>query len=212
MDNIYTLRKEYKLRSLEIDALSPNPFLQFSKWFEEAQSAHVQEPNAMALATANQIGRPSCRMVLLKNVDERGFSFFTHYLSRKSRELDSNPYGCVTFYWCEVERQIIIEGLVEKLTEEESKNYFLSRPRGSQIGAWASQQDQPIASRKELEERYEKYSKMYLEDEVPLPPHWGGYCLIPNRFEFWQGRVNRLHDRFSYTLISNEWKIERLSP
>lgn len=206
-------RKEYQLRSLDIDNLNPNPFLQFSLWLEEAQQAQIPEYNAMALATATLQGIPSCRTVLLKHVDGRGLSFFTNYESRKGKELASNPLACATFYWRELERQVIVAGKIEKLTHQESEDYFASRPRGSQLATWASHQDEILHSREELEEAYRHFEKLYEGKSIPLPPYWGGYRLLPQRFEFWQGRPNRLHDRFSYLLVDHHaWQIERLAP
>ena len=212
MLNISNLRKEYRLKSLDISNLNSDPFLQFTVWFEEARHAKVLEFNAMALATASAQGRPSCRTVLLKGADSKGFLFFTNYESRKGIDLACNPFACVTFYWREIERQVIIEGRIERLKREESEAYFASRPRGSQLGAWASRQDQIAASRKELEQSYQYFEKMYEGRGVPMPPYWGGYRLLPERFEFWQGRANRLHDRFCYFFTNDAWQIERLAP
>lgn len=212
MLNIKHLRREYRLKPLGLSLLNPDPFLQFLVWFEEAQQAQLLEFNAMALATASFEGRPSCRMVLLKQMDARGFAFFTNYDSRKGQDLACNPFACATFYWAVLERQVIIEGEIEKLTRQESESYFASRPRGSQLGTWASHQDQILQSREELEEIYRHFEKMYEGKIIPIPPYWGGYRLLPNRFEFWQGRPNRLHDRFRYFLKGKGWKIERLAP
>lgn len=213
MMNINELRKEYKFKSLNINDLNPNPFFQFSTWFREAQEAKVLEPNAMALATASLKGRPSCRMVLLKEVDSEGFLFFTNYDSRKGKDLSHNPFGCITFYWKELERQVIIDGKIEKLDRQASENYFASRPRGSQLGTWASHQDQIVHSREELEKNYRHFEEMYRGKQVPIPPYWGGYRLVPERFEFWQGRIHRLHDRLCYLRTSdNQWEIDRLAP
>ncbi len=212
MLDISNLRKEYRLKSLDINHLYPNPFLQFNAWFLEAQQAQILESNAMILATASSQGRPSCRTVLLKGVDAGGFLFFTNYDSRKGIDLASNPFACVTFYWAELERQIIIDGQVEKLSREESQAYFHQRPRSSQLGAWASHQDQIISSREQLEESYQHYEKIYTGQAIPLPSYWGGYRLLPDRFEFWQGRPNRLHDRFRYLLKNQTWQIDRLAP
>ena len=212
MLNIHELRKEYRLKSLDVDKLNPHPFWQFALWFEEAQQAQIPEFNAMTLATATPEGTPSCRTILLKQIDLRGFSFFTNYESRKGKELASNPLACATFYWHELERQVIFAGKIEKLTRKESEDYFASRPRGSQLGTWASHQDQTLNSREELEEAYRYFEKVYEGHTIPLPPYWGGYRLLPQRFEFWQGRSNRLHDRFCYLLVNKEWKIERLAP
>jgi pyridoxamine 5'-phosphate oxidase len=212
MLDISNLRKEYRFKSLDIDNLDSHPFSQFNSWFQEAQQAQVLESNAMSLATTSDKGRPSCRSLLLKGVDSKGFLFFTNYESRKGIDLACNPFACMTFYWRELERQVIISGQVEKLTREESLAYFISRPRRSQLGAWASHQDQVIASRAELENAYLYYEKMYADQSIPIPPYWGGYRLLPDHFEFWQGRTNRLHDRFRYQLKDNHWQIDRLAP
>lgn len=212
MLNIKDLRREYTLKPLDLSDLNTDPFLQFSVWFEEAQQAGILELNAMNLATASLEGHPSCRTVLLKQMDEKGFSFFTNYNSCKGQELAKNPYACINFYWAALERQVIIKGQVETLSRQESENYFATRPKGSQIATWASHQSQIVNSRKELEEAYRHFEKMYEEKIVPLPPYWGGYRLVPTSFEFWQGRANRLHDRFRYLLEEKNWKIARLSP
>lgn len=212
MININDLRKEYRLKSLEMGDLNLDPFLQFMIWFRQAEKAEATEPNAMSLATVSAEGRPSCRTVLLKGVDETGFLFFTNYDSRKGREIAANPFGCGVFYWRELERQVIIEGGIEKLTREESEIYFASRPRGSQLGAWASHQDQVIESRQVLEQAYRDYGKLYEGKPVPAPIYWGGYRLLPKQFEFWQGREDRVHDRLRYVREGEAWKIERLSP
>jgi len=212
MLNINRLRREYHLKPLEINQLNDNPFLQFSVWFEEARQANVLEINAMALATASPEGRPSCRIVLLKEMDRRGFSFFTNYESRKGEELTANPYACANFHWKILERQVIVNGAIEKLSREESEAYFSSRPRGSQLGAWTSPQSRVIESREVLEQAYVHFEKMYAGKEIPTPPYWGGYRLIPTCFEFWQGRSNRLHDRFRYSLSGGGWIIDRLAP
>lgn len=212
MLNINELRKEYRLKSLDISDLNFNPFVQFSLWFQEAQEAEVVEPNAMVLATASPQGRPSCRTVLLKIINSQGLVFFTNYDSRKGKDLTSNPFACVTFYWRELERQVIIDGRVEKLSQAESESYFLSRPRGSQLGAWASHQDQVVSSREELEQNYQHFEEVYAGNIIPMPPYWGGYCLLAERFEFWQGRPNRLHDRLCYLLKDHAWQMTRLAP
>lgn len=212
MLNIYELRREYRLKSLDLSDLNSNPFVQFCTWFEEARQAQVLELNAMALATASLEGRPSCRNVLLKQIDTRGFIFFTNYDSRKGKDLEQNPFACATFYWAELERQVILDGRVEKLARQESEAYFASRPRGSQLGTCASHQDRVLTSRQELEDNYKHFERIYTDKIIPMPPYWGGYRLLPERFEFWQGRPNRLHDRFRYLLIDNAWQIDRLAP
>lgn len=204
--------KKFSLERLERTDLSNDPFTQFQRWMEDAINANVPDLNAMALATATSSGKPSCRIVLLKQFDSRGLVFFTNYDSRKAKELLENPYGAVTIFWESLVRQIIVEGKVAKTTQEESEAYFSQRPRGSQLGAWASTQDQPIPSHKVLEEKLSKVSAEYHEKAVPLPPFWGGFRITPSRFEFWQGAKDRLHDRFQYIPQDNSWKVERLSP
>lgn len=210
--SLHLLRKEYRLQSLDRGDLHQDPFTQFKKWLAEAKHAQVLEPNAMTLATVSASGTPSCRTVLLKGIDPNGFLFYTNYESRKGQELAENPQACLCFLWKELERQVIIGGCVEKLSFKESASYFGSRPRGSQLGAWISKQSQPISSREILEKEYVYFQQLYEGIPIPLPPYWGGYRLLPNRFEFWQGRENRLHDRFSYLLNDKGWNIERLAP
>ncbi len=210
--NIADIRKDYMQRSLDLADLSVNPILQFKKWFEEAIQSEVNEPNAMNLATSSPQGKPSNRIVLLKGVDERGFSFFTNYLSHKGQSLTANPFAALTFFWPELERQIRIEGRVNKLSTEESELYFNSRPRESQLGAWTSEQSRPINSREELENRFKQLQERYLNQEIPKPPHWGGFIIEPDLIEFWQGRPSRLHDRFEYRKLNNAWEIQRLQP
>lgn len=205
-------RREYSLAPLEKKDLAGDPFVQFGIWFQEAEKIQGEEANAMALATVDQKKRPSCRMVLLKSWDGRGFVFFTNYLSRKGRELYENPQAAATFYWDKLEKQVCIEGSAEKISRHESESYFKQRPRKSQIGAWASLQDVPLNSRAILEECYAIYELKYRGKEIPMPPYWGGFRIIPKRFEFWKGRENRLHDRFEYFFRDNGWHIQRLSP
>lgn len=209
---IEDLRKNYRLGALARSELNKNPFEQFRRWFSDALSAKIEEPNAMSLATAAPSGKPSCRIVLLKHFDETGLHFFTNLKSRKAIELVANPFACAVFFWKELERQIIIEGKTQTLSPEESYAYFSKRPRQSQISAWASQQDTPLTSRQDLENEFQRLEALYQDKEIPLPAFWGGFSLVPERFEFWQGRKDRLHDRFAYSLIKNEWHIERLSP
>jgi pyridoxamine 5'-phosphate oxidase len=206
------LRKSYLRSALERTQLEPDPIAQFERWFAEALAAGLEEPSAMALATADADGRPSVRMVLLKGVSQAGFVFYTNYQSRKARELAVNPFAALCFYWEALERQVRVEGEAEKLPEEVSDAYFQSRPRGSQLGAWASPQSQTIASRAELEARLKALEAEYAERPVPRPPFWGGYLLRPTALEFWQGRENRLHDRFRYTQGASGWHLERLAP
>jgi len=206
------LRREYTLASLDLGDVDADPFAQFTRWFEDARHAEILEPNAMTLATADEHGRPSARIVLLKEVTPRGFVFFTDYRSRKGQELGANPSAALCFYWKEIERQVRIAGAVERVTTEESATYFRSRPLGSRIGAWASIQSAVIPGRDWLEAEVERVSGTYPEGDVPLPPHWGGYRVIPEILEFWQGRASRLHDRLCYGRDGDGWRIERLSP
>ena len=213
MTSLAELRKNYSLGSLDVADIDRNPFRQFDAWFAQAVDAKLPEPNTMTLATVDSRGRPSARIVLIKGVDERGFMFFTNYESRKGRELADNPHASLLFYWIELERQVRIEGNVVKASPAESDQYFESRPLGSRIGAWASEQSQVIESRAVLEAREREISAKYGE-HPPRPPHWGGYRLIPDAIEFWQGRPSRLHDRLLYTraVEGGDWQIARLSP
>lgn len=210
---IADIRKDYTLHELSENEVASNPISQFNSWFQEAVEAKVNEPNAMSLGTAVD-GQPSVRIVLLKGVDEKGFSFFTNYQSAKGEELRQNPKAALTFFWAELERQVRIEGVVEKLPEAESDTYFNSRPKGSRVGAWSSPQSQVIPDREVLEERVQEYSQKFEDTEnVPRPDFWGGYVLSPTMVEFWQGRPSRLHDRIRYRLSeNNSWTIERLAP
>lgn len=213
MTTLAELRKNYSLGSLDVADIDRNPFRQFDAWFTQAVEAKLPEPNTMTLATVDPRGRPSARIVLIKGVDERGFVFFTNYESRKGRELAANSYASLLFYWIELERQVRIEGAIVKTSAEESDAYYASRPLGSRIGAWASNQSQVIESRSQLETREREISLQYGE-QPPRPPHWGGYRLVPDAIEFWQGRPSRLHDRLLYTRSSDsvDWHISRLSP
>ena len=207
------LRKDYTLEGLSELEVNLNPFIQFKKWFDQALAAQLPEPNAMTIATATPDGKPSARMVLLKDFDERGFVFFTNYNSHKGQELAENPQGALVFWWAELERQVRILGYVEKVSETESDQYFHSRPANSRLGAWISNQSEVIESREVLERRLQEFKSKYENEEIPRPPHWGGLRVIPTEIEFWQGRPSRLHDRLLYSRLDNDtWKIERLSP
>jgi len=211
-NDIDKLRKEYRLQTLRRKNLADDPLSQFHHWFEEVIQCDILEPNAFALSTADSSGCPSCRTVLMKDFTEEGLYFFTNYESRKSRELGGNSRASALFLWKELERQVLIEGIVEKTSREVSEKYFAMRPRKSRIGAWASIQDVVLSSRQVLEQEFARYEKLYPGDDIPLPPNWGGFCIKPYAFEFWQGRESRLHDRFRYVLENGLWKIERLSP
>ena len=205
------LRQNYDQGALDEADADPDPFRQFANWFDAAKEADIVEPNAMTLATADAGGRPSSRMVLLKGVDARGFTFFTNYESRKGRELAANPMASLLFWWDRLHRQVRIDGRVEKVADEEAASYFKSRPHGSRIGAAASPQSRVIASRTELEERFRALEAAHPESP-PRPAHWGGYRVVPDHFEFWQGRESRLHDRLGYLPEGQGWRIERLAP
>jgi len=192
--------------------MTENPVARFQEWFREAEQAGVEVPEAMALATADADGAPSARMVLLKGADEDGFVFYSGYVSRKAGELEQNPRAALLFYWRPLGKQIRVEGRVERVSEAESTAYFATRPRGSQLAAWASRQSRPLSSREELETRYVELEREYEGRDVPLPPHWGGYRLRPETIEFWEHRENRLHDRIRYTRAREGWKVERLAP
>jgi pyridoxamine 5'-phosphate oxidase len=213
MDHLARLRKEYTSAGLTESAADPDPIAQFRRWFDTALAADLHEPNAMTLATATPEGRPSARIVLLKGFDERGFVFYTSYEGRKSEEIEANPRCALVFYWGELERQVRVEGGVSRIPEEESDEYFGSRPRGSQLGAWASEQSRPVEGRDPLEERLRNLEAEYEGREVPRPPFWGGYRVEPEVIEFWQGRESRLHDRLVYRRSDDgEWERERLQP
>ncbi len=207
-------RKSYERAALDEHGIDRDPFQQFSIWYDEAVAAGLPEPEAMTLSTATLEGQPSARIVLLRGYDERGFCFFSNYSSQKGQELAANPYAAVTFHWVELERQVRISGRVEKVTEAESDAYFQSRPSQSRIGAWSSPQSNVISSRDALEDMFKKYQEQYLDETaIPRPEHWGGYRVIPERIEFWQGRPNRLHDRLRFIRIDQgPWTLQRLAP
>lgn len=200
------------VKGLKEADLDPSPFAQFGQWFADAERAKVYLPESMALATVSPDGKPGVRMVLLKGYDERGFVFFTNYESRKSHELEANAMASLLFHWSVLERQVRIEGRTERVSEAESAAYFASRGRGSQLGAWASHQSAVLAGREELEAQLREIEARFKGQEVPLPSFWGGYRLVPDRLEFWQGRVNRLHDRLCYTRKNAMWSVTRLAP
>ncbi len=209
--NLASLRKEYTLGGLTEEKCDVSPFKQFSLWFSEARQAGIEEPNAMTLATVSPEGMPSARILLLKHFDEQGFVFFTNYKSHKGNDLEHNPKASLLFFWHELQRQVRIQGFVHKITREQSAEYFFSRPLESRIGAWASEQSTVIESRELLEKNYARLKNEFGE-EIPLPDFWGGYCLNPIYFEFWQGRESRLHDRITYSKENNEWSRKRISP
>lgn len=206
------IRRDYSREELNEEHVARDPFEQFRLWMDEAIAAEIPEPTAMCLSTADTEGRPSSRMVLLKGFDKEGFVFYTNYNSHKGRELAENPYVAITFFWPELERQIRISGRTSKVSAEESDEYFKSRPFTSRLGAWASEQSQPINSKTVVMTRAAKLALKYATGNVPRPPHWGGYRVVPHEIEFWQGRPSRLHDRIVYKNIDAEWKISRLSP
>jgi pyridoxamine 5'-phosphate oxidase len=207
------LREEYRLGELTQASCDSNPIVQFESWMKQAQAADLKEPNAMTLSTATPDGQPSARIVLLKEVSENGFVFYTNYESRKGQELAANPHAALTFYWIELERQVRIEGTVTRVSREQSEAYFRLRPRKSRLGAVVSDQSSVIPSRRFLEERMAELEIRYANtNDIPRPEHWGGYCVNPDVVEFWQGRPSRLHDRIRYTRHVENWAIERLSP
>jgi pyridoxamine 5'-phosphate oxidase len=223
-NEIADIRKDYKLASLEEEDVAANPIDQFTRWWNEAVASQIDEVNAMTLATANAAGVPAARIVLLKGYNPNGFIFFTNYESDKGKNLAQNPHAALVFFWKELERQIRIEGRVEKVSAEESDRYFNSRPASSRIGAWASPQSAVIENRMVIEQNVERYSSIFANDSIERPDHWGGYIVKPTSIEFWQGRSSRLHDRIKYTVENSaynaatdtrsdaSWKIERLAP
>ncbi len=206
------LRRAYERGALLEETVAEDPLVQFERWFEEARAGDVLEPNAMILATVNELGRPDARTVLLKDVSDGGFVFYTNYNSRKGRELADSPHVCLVFLWASLERQVRIEGRAERVSAAESDAYYASRPRGSRLGAWASDQSEPVASREIMERTLTEVEARYLDKPVPRPPHWGGYRVIPEEMEFWQGRPNRLHDRLCFQRKDGVWERRRLQP
>jgi pyridoxamine 5'-phosphate oxidase len=209
---IADLRQDYRQAALLESEADPNPIAQFQSWFAAAVAAQLPEPNAMTIATATPDGIPSARIVLLKDVDDRGFVFFTNYNSYKGQELTNNPQAAIVFLWTELERQVRIQGRVEKIAPAESDEYFYSRPPGSRLGAWASNQSEVVASREVLDQQLADLEAKYANQEIPRPEHWGGFRVMPTMIEFWQGRSSRLHDRLRYRSIDGAWVIDRLSP
>lgn len=211
--DIHALREDYKQGELRRKDLHDDPFKQFEKWFQQACNAELLEPNAMTLSTVSEQGQPFMRTVLLKYFDNNGFVFFTNYESRKAQQIGANPNVSILFTWLPLQRQVHITGTAEKVSTTESLQYFTSRPRGSQLGAWTSQQSSVISSRQLLLMQFEQIKSKFLDGEIPLPDFWGGYRVVPTSFEFWQGCTNRLHDRFLYTPQEDQsWQIQRLAP
>lgn len=210
--DIASLRAEYQLAGLDEADLTPDPLALFSRWFDEVRTAGVLEPNAMVLATAAVDGQPSARTVLLKGMTEHGFVFFTNYESRKAAELGANPHCSLLFGWYELQRQVRVEGSASRIPRPDTEEYFASRPRDSQLGAWASAQSTVVGSRADLEAAYDAAERRFAGVDVPAPPHWGGYLVVPESVEFWQGRRSRMHDRIAYRREGRGWRTDRLSP
>lgn len=209
---LFDLRKEYLYSELLEDNVDKNPFKQFEKWFDDAVKAKIYEPNAFNLATATPDGKPSVRVLLLKEITEDGFVFFTNYESNKGKQIEKNNQVAMCFFWAQVQRQVRIQGTIEKIDKEKSKKYFKSRPIGSQIGAVISKQSTVIESREPIEKKYNEYEEIYMYKDIPMPENWGGYIVKPETFEFWQGRTSRLHDRLFFEKKDGEWFFVRLSP
>lgn len=209
---IHQHRREYPGEPLREEDMDADPVHQFRRWFQEALDSQLVDPTAMVLATTGKEGQASVRVVLLKGFDERGLVFFTDHRSRKGRDLSENPRASALFYWPPLNRQVVVRGMASQISREESETYFQTRPYRSQLAAWASQQSAPLGSREDLERQVARMEQTYAEGAVPLPPHWGGYRISPAEFEFWQGRPDRLHDRFLYTRGEQSWRLQRLSP
>ncbi len=213
LNDFEQLRKDYRLQSLLEKDVKEDPLQQFRKWWQESLDSKIEEPNAMTLATATPEGKPSARIVLLKEISDRGLVFFTNYESHKGSQIRENPFGALVFFWKELERQVRIEGKIEKVSDRESDAYFSTRPLESRIGAWSSPQSQVLPSRAQLDQKVEEYTRKFSSGVIPRPPQWGGYLLVPELVEFWQGRPGRLHDRLQYRFErEGKWKIERLAP
>lgn len=210
--DITHLREEYRREALNQETLRPDPMDQFKFWFDQAQEAEIREPNAMILATVSPDGQPWNRTVLLKKIDDKGMIFFTNYESRKARHIATNARVSALFLWLGIERQVIVNGVAEKISNKDSLAYFITRPLGSQLGAWTSEQSSVIKSRSLLEAKLYEMKKKFADGKIPLPSFWGGYRIVPDTYEFWQGRQNRLHDRFLYTKQDDQWAFERLQP
>ncbi|RYY13045.1 MAG: pyridoxamine 5'-phosphate oxidase [Chitinophagaceae bacterium] len=210
--HIASIRKDYQLAALDEELVGTDPLLFFNQWFEEAVEARVGEVNAFTLGTVDELCRPHARIVLLKGIDQGGFVFYTNYKSSKGKHIETNPFASMVFFWQELERQVRVEGRVEKVSPEESDAYFSSRPEGSQLGAWSSPQSQEISMRTMLDDEYQQYLQTYAGKTIPRPPHWGGYRVLPDLIEFWQGRSNRMHDRIKFQLGQTGWQKARLAP
>ena len=210
--DLFELRQEYANQQHDLESTSSDPFEQFQSWFKDASNAKLLEPNAMVLGTTNGVGMPALRIVLLKSLTPEGFTFFSNYNSRKAKHLESNNQATLLFPWHEMQRQVEVQGTIEKTSREESESYFSKRPRGSQLGAWVSDQSSEISSRQELEDSWQEFEAKFGDQPVPTPEHWGGYRLKPNRFEFWQGGSKRLHDRVIYEMQQGSWTRSLLAP
>lgn len=206
------IRRDFANKPLNEDGINKNPYQQFSSWFEEAVNSQILDPYAMLISTVDETGHPHSRVVYLRNISEDGMIFYTNYNSQKGKNISASNKIAITFFWVELERQIRIEGTVKKVSEELSDKYFAARPRESQLGAWASNQSETIKNRAELEENLKQYTEKFKNNDVPRPPHWGGYIVEPIKFEFWQGRPSRLHDRLIYQQENKVWKIFRVAP